>query len=201
MAENNANNYSEGYFYGILDIYVALMSTQDSPSAKPTYGNYQVMGKTIEAQITPNYKEGKVYASNVATRNEKRVDSYTVSLNLDKIPYAMREKILGRYKDLNGVQIVKGSQKAPFVAIAFALTLDDGSLELWTLYKGKFSEPTQVGHTDSDNMTYQHPTIEATFIRRECDDALAAIAATADANVLETVKNNWFTRVYEAKTT
>ncbi len=201
MAENNANNYSEGYFYGILDIYVALMSTQDSPSTKPTYGNYQVMGKTIEAQITPNYKEGKVYASNVATRNEKRVDSYTVSLNLDKIPYAMREKILGRYKDLNGVQIVKGSQKAPFVAIAFALTLDDGSLELWTLYKGKFSEPTQVGHTDSDNMTYQHPTIEATFIRRECDDALAAIAATADANVLETVKNNWFTRVYEAKTT
>ena len=201
MAENNANNYSEGYFYGILDIYVALMSTQDSPSTKPTYGNYQVMGKTIEAQITPNYKEGKVYASNVATRNEKRVDSYTVSLNLDKIPYAMREKILGRYKELNGVQIVKGSQKAPFVAIAFALTLDDGSLELWTLYKGKFSEPTQVGHTDSDNMTYQHPTIEATFIRRECDDALAAIAATADANVLETVKNNWFTRVYEAKTT
>ena len=103
MAENNANNYSEGYFYGILDIYVALMSTQDSPSTKPTYGNYQVMGKTIEAQITPNYKDGKVYASNVATRNEKRVDSYTVSLNLDKIPYAMREKILGRYKDLNGV--------------------------------------------------------------------------------------------------
>ena len=94
MAENNANNYSEGYFYGILDIYVALMSTPDSPSTKPTYGNYQVMGKTIEAQITPNYKEGKVYASNVATRNEKRVDSYTVSLNLDKIPYAMREKIL-----------------------------------------------------------------------------------------------------------
>ncbi len=201
MAENNANNYSEGYFYGILDIYVALMSTPDSPSTKPTYGNYQVMGKTIEAQITPNYKEGKVYASNVATRNEKRVDSYTVSLNLDKIPYAMREKILGRYKDLNGVQIVKGSQKAPFVAIAFALTLDDGSLELWTLYKGKFSEPTQVGHTDSDNMTYQHPTIEATFIRREYDDALAAIAATADANVLETVKNNWFAHVYEAKTT
>ena len=197
MDENNANNYSEGYFYGILDIYVALMSTQDSPSTKPTYGNYQVMGKTIEAQITPNYKEGKVYASNVATRNEKRVDSYTVILNLDKIPYAMREKILGRYKDLNGVQIVKGSQKAPFVAIAFALTLDDGSLELWTLYKGKFSEPTQVGHTDSDNMTYQHPTIEGTFVRREYDDKLAAIAATADADVMETVEAGWFEQVYE----
>lgn len=200
MAENNANNYSEGYFYGILDIYVALMSTQDSPNAKPTYGNYEVMGKTIEAQITPNYKEGKVYASNVSTRHEKRVDSYTVSLNLDKIPYAIREKILGRYKDKNGVQIIKGNQQPPFVAIAFALTLDDDSLELWTLYKGKFSEPAQVGHTDSDNIAYQHPTIEATFIRREYDDALAAVAATADEHVMATVRAGWFTTVYEAKT-
>lgn len=199
--QQGANAYSEGYFYGILDIYVALMTGADGPSTKPTYGSYQVMGKTIEAQITPNYKEGKVYASNTATRSEKRVDSYTVSLNLDKIPYAIREIILGRYKDKNGVQIVKGNQQAPFVAIAFALTLDDGSLELWTLYKGKFSEPTQVGHTDADTITYQHPTIEATFIRREYDDALAAIAATADQNVMETVKAGWFTSVYEAKTT
>jgi phi13 family phage major tail protein len=199
--QQGANAYSEGYFYGILDIYVALMTGADGPSTKPTYGSYQVMGKTIEAQITPNYKEGKVYASNTATRSEKRVDSYTVSLNLDKIPYAIREIILCRYKDKNGVQIVKGNQQAPFVAIAFALTLDDGSLELWTLYKGKFSEPTQVGHTDADTITYQHPTIEATFIRREYDDALAAIAATADQNVMETVKAGWFTSVYEAKTT
>ena len=200
-AQQGANAYSEGYFYGILDIYVALMTGADSPSARPTYGAYDVLGKTIEAQITPNYKEGKVYASNVATRNEKRVDSYTVSLNLDKIPYAMREKVLGRFKDANGVQIVKGTQQAPYVAIAFALTLDDGSLELWTLYKGKFSEPGQTGHTDSDSMTYQHPTIEATFIRREYDDNLAAIAATADQNVMETVKAGWFTQVYEAVTT
>ena len=197
----SGGTYSEGYFYGILDIYFALMTGTDSPSSKPTYGTPEVMGKTIEATITPNYKEGKVYASNVATRQEKRVDSYTVSLNLDKIPYAIRKKLLGRYEDMNGVQIVKGSQQAPFVAIMFALTLDDGSQELWTLYKGKFAEPTQVGHTDSDTMTYQHPTIEATFIRREYDDALAAIAATADQNVMQTVQAGWFSSVYEAVTT
>ena len=196
-ALQGANAYSEGYFYGVLDIYYALMKTPDGPKVKPTYDPYEVLGKTIEVTITPNYKEGKVFASNVATRNEKRVDSYTVSINLDKVPYAVREKILGRMKDSNGVQIIKGNQIAPYVAIAFALTLDDGSKELWTLYKGKFSEMSQTGHTDSDSMTYQHPTIEATFIRRECDDALAAIAATADENVMETVEAGWFEQVYE----
>ena len=197
-ALQGANAYSEGYFYGVLDIYYALMKTPDGPKVKPTYDPYKVMGKTIEVTITPNYKEGKVFASNVATRNERRVDSYTVSLNLDKVPYAVREEILGRMKDSNGVQIIKGSQIAPYVAIAFALTLDDNTKELWTLYKGKFSEMSQTGHTDSDSMTYQHPTIEATFIRRECDDALAAIAATADENVMETVEASWFEEVYEA---
>lgn len=206
MPENNntalqgANAYSEGYFYGVLDIYFALMTSADGPKTKPTYGEYEVLGKTIEVTITPNYKEGKVFASNVATRNERRVDSYTVSINLDKVPYAVREKVLGRMKDSNGVQIIKGNQIAPYVAIAFALTLDDGSKELWTLYKGKFSEMSQTGHTDSDTMTYQHPTIEATFIRREYDDALAAIAATADEGVMETVEASWFTTVYEAAT-
>ncbi len=196
-ALQGANAYSEGYFYGVLDIYYAVMKTPDGPKVKPTYDPYEVLGKTIEVTITPNYKEGKVFASNVATRNEKRVDSYTVSINLDKVPYAVREEILGRMKDSNGVQIIKGNQIAPYVAIAFALTLDDGSKELWTLYKGKFSEMSQTGHTDSDSMTYQHPTIEATFIRRECDDALAAIAATADENVMETVEAGWFEQVYE----
>ena len=197
----NNGNYTEGYFYGILDIYFALMTGTDSQYVRPTYGSPDVLGKTIEATITPNYKEGKVYASNVATRNEKRVDSYTVSLNLDKIPYAKRETVLGRDKDSNGVQIIKGNQVAPYLAIMFALTLDDGSKELWVLYKGKFSEPSQTGHTDSDSMTYQHPTIEGTFVRREYDDALAAIAATADEEVMATVEAGWFTQVYEAVTT
>ena len=196
--QNAATNYTEGYFYGILDIYFALMATEDSSASKPTYGAYQVMGKTIDAQIVPNYKEGKVYASNVATRSEKRVDTYTVTLNLDKIPYAVREVLLGRHKDSNGVQIIKGGQHAPNVAIAFALTLDDGSKELWTMYKGKFAEPTQNGHTDSDTMTYQHPTIEGTFVRREYDDALAAVVATADASVADSVKTDWFQQVYES---
>lgn len=188
----------EGYFYGILDIYFALMATADTAAAAPTYGDFEVMGKTIEATITPNYKEAKVHASNATTRNEKRVDTYTVSLNLDKIPFAVREKLLGRMKDANGVQIIKGGQRAPQVAIAFALTLDDGSLELWTLYKGTFAEHAQTGHTDSDTMTFQHPTIEATFVRRTYDDALAAIVATADKSVPDTVRTNWFHNVYEA---
>ena len=196
MPRNNIAG--EGYYYGVLDVYYAKMITPDSPAAAPTYGAYASMGKTIEVTITPNYKEGKVHASNVATRNERRVDSYTVAANIDKIPYEVRKDVLGREQDTNGVQVIRGSQDAPVVAIAFALTLDDGSQELWTLYKGKFAEFGQTGHTDTDDsMQYQHHNIEATFVRREWDDALAAIADTADSSVSATVKEDWFQEVYE----
>ncbi len=202
MSEVTQEVKREGYYYGILDIYYAVMDKDtDTAAAAPTYSPYKVMGKTIDATITPQYKEGKVHASNATTRNEQRVDTYKVSLNLDKIPYTVREELLGRYRDANGVQIIKGGQRTPQVAIAFALTLDDGSLELWTLYKGAFAEHAQTGHTDSDTMTYQHPTIEGTFVRRTYDDNLAAVAATADASIGNTVRENWFKTVYEEKKT
>lgn len=116
----------EGYYTGVLDIYYALITKPETATTKPVYAAPAVMGKTIEVTITPNYKEGSVYASNVATRNEKRVDSYTVSVNVDKLPYAVRKALLGRTQDSKGVQIIKGGQKAPEVAIGFAMTLDDG---------------------------------------------------------------------------
>ena len=174
----------EGYYTGVLDIYYALITKPETAT-------------TIEVTITPNYKEGSVYASNVATRNEKRVDSYTVSANVDKLSYAVRKALLGRTQDSKGVQIIKGGQKAPEVAIGFAMTLDDGSKELWWMYKGTFAEPTSTARTDSNNTTYQHPTIEGKFVRRECDDALAAVVDTADSSVADNVKTDWLQSVYE----
>ena len=128
----------EGYYTGVLDIYYALITKPETATTKPVYAAPAVMGKTIEVTITPNYKEGSVYASNVATRNEKRVDSYTVSVNVDKLSYAVRKALLGRTQDS----------------------------------KGK-------------------------FVRRECDDALAAVVDTADSSVADNVKTDWLQSVYE----
>lgn len=169
----------EGYFYGILDIYYAPMTTEETSTTAPTYGTPKVLAKSIEVTVTPAYREGKMHASNATVRNVKRVDTYTVSLNVDKIPHAVLAELLGRKEDSNGVQIIKGGNKPPYVAIGFACTLDDDSKELWWLYKGTFSEPTKTAKTDADAIEYQTPTIEGVFIRRMNDDALAAVVDTA----------------------
>ena len=193
-------NQAEEYFSGVLDVYYAVMTGEDKRGAQaaPGYDQFETLGKTIDVNIVPSYKEGRVYASNAMQRNQRKVDYYTVTLNMDKIPYDVRQKLLGRTVDANGVQFIGGDDIAPNVAIAFEITMDGGNSELWVMYKGTFAEPTQAAHTDADTITYQHPTIEGRFVRREFDNKISAVVATDGPNVTSTVKDNWFTQVYEA---
>lgn len=202
MPDNETNNETRtltpqnaGYYEGVTDVYYALMTTMDGPATAPVYGTPAVAGKTIEIQVTPNYKEGKVYASNVATRRENRVDSYTVSLNLDQIIPSVRKILLGREEGADGVQLIKGNKSGPWVAILFAVTLDDDTKEYWVMYKGRFQEPNSTHHTKNDGDSYQHPTIQATFVRLENNDALAAVASEADGSSAAT--SAWYGSVYQ----
>lgn len=192
---NTLTPQNAGYYEGVTDVYYALMTTMDGPSTAPVYGTPAVAGKTIEIQITPNYREGKVYASNIATRREQRVESYTVSLNLDQIIPSVRKELLGREQGTDGVELIKGSNIGPWVAILFSVTLDDGTKEYWAMYKGRFQEPTGTHHTRNDGDSYQHPTIQATFVRLENNDALAAVASEAGGSTEATAA--WFTEVYQ----
>ena len=79
----------EGYYYGILDVYYAIMKTEDTATAAPPYDDPAVLAKSIAVPITPAYRAGKLYASNATVRDKKKIDSYGVKLNVDKIPAAV----------------------------------------------------------------------------------------------------------------
>ena len=185
-----------GYYEGVLDLYYAIMSGEDTTAAAPTYNVPKVLAKSIEVTITPRYREGSLYASNAAVRREKRIDGYDVTVNVDQIVSAVRKELTGRHTDSKGVQIIKGSQEAPYLALGFAQTKDNNAQELWWLYKGKFAEGEKTAKTRGDNIEYQTPTMTAQFDRRIFDDALAAIVDSDDDGVSEIVAK-WFDAVYE----
>ena len=164
-----------GYYEGVTDVYYALMTSPDLMNADPEYGTPKVAGKSIEISVTPNYKENKVYASNVATRREQVVDSYSVQLNLDQIIPERRAELLGRLTDNDGVEVVTGKRIAPLVAILYAATLDDGTVEYRTLYKGRFGEPTNTHHTRNDGDSYQHPVITGVFTPLDGSGLLSSV--------------------------
>jgi phi13 family phage major tail protein len=189
----------DGYYTGVLDLYWAEMTTEDTATTAPVYGEPAVLGKTIEVTITPVTKEGKVYASNVATRNEDRIVGYDVSINPDAIDPETLATIVGRATE-SGVQLVKSGQTAPWVALGFAATRDDDTKEYWWLYKGKFGEPTRTAQTDSDSMNYQHPQLEGHFVQRADNSAIAAIADSTVTDA-EAAIASWFSAVYTGGST
>lgn len=187
----------QGYFYGLLDLYAAEMTTEDTATTPPVYGEPYLVGKGIEVTITPAFREGKMYAGNVQTRNKKLIDSYGVKINPDAMTPATLLKMLPRVADGNGVQVVSGNTNQKTLALAFICTLDDGNKEYWWLYKGQFVEVTKTAKTDGEKIEYQTPTLEGTFIRRMNDNNLAVVADSSNASIPASVFSSWLTDVYE----
>lgn len=153
-----------GYYEGVTDVWYALTNGQNTEQALPSYSTPKVAGKSVEISVTPNFREAKVYASDYTTRREQRVESYTVSLNLDQLIPSVRQELLGRTAGADGVELVTGKNLGPWVALLFAATLDDGSKEYWRLFYGRFSEPGATHHTRNDGESYQHPVIQGIFL-------------------------------------
>ena len=190
-----ADTQNIGYYEGVLDLYYALMTTEDTPSAAAAYGNPEVLAKNIETTVTPRYREGVLHASNVAVRRKKQIAGYDLSINVDQVAAAVRVALLGRKVDAKGVEVIRDDQNAPYVAVGFALTKDNGEKELWWIYKGKFAESEKKGKTKTDSIEYQTPTLTAAFDARY-DGAIAGIVDSDGPGVDASVVANWFKSVY-----
>lgn len=188
------------YYEGVLDVYYALMTTVDTASTAAVYGTPKILGKSINVTATPKYAEGSLYASNVAVRKVKKLAGYDVNINADQLLATVRRDVLGRQTDTNGVELLSGSTVAPYVALAFAITKDNGSKELWWLYKCQGAEMDVSAKTRSDTIEYQTPTIKFSCERRANDDMLGVVVDSDDPGIGTGVVSGWFSSVYGATT-
>lgn len=185
--------YAYGIYSGTTDIYYALMTTEDSSSTPAAYGTPKVLGKSVSFSVTPTYKEGEKYASNAAVRRVKRLNSYEVTIACDAITTETLAEVLGRTIGEDGVQVVKGTDEPPYIALGFGITKDDGSQELWWLYKGKMARDEISGETETGDINYQDIELTGVFDRRINDDAICAVTDTKDSSMTAAT---WFNKVY-----
>lgn len=197
------NPQSTGVFTGILDVIVAKQLTEGDSATPPTYDTPHVFGMGIEVAISPQFAEGELNASNVVARRSKKVRRYNVKTNVATVSPEMKNYVLGRKKDANGVEILGGDDTdVPTVAVGLARTKDNGAMELWWLYRGMFSEPEVSGKTETNgSIEYQTPTLEVVCDRRKCDNKLGMVVDSDDPTIPESVIENWFSAVYEAAKT
>lgn len=187
-----------GVFTGVLDVYYAEMTTADTASTAPVYGTPAILGKAIEVTITPTVNEGQLSASNKRVKWTKKITGYEISMNTDNVDPAVLAKVLGRTSTTAKVQYVNSAQVIPNIALGFCATYDDGTKELWWIYKCQCAEITRDMKTEEgDNVEYNTPTLEAVAMPLLNNGNLAAVC---DTNVVTTasIASGWFTNVFLA---
>ena len=208
VADQEALLAALGIYNGVGTMVAAVMETEDTPSMPPKYGPVFRCGEGIEYGLTPSFAEGELYGSNSAIRKESLVNYYDFKANLARILPNAASLLLGRVTDKNGIGLVS-DRNAPYVAVGFEATRDDGTRVLRWLLKGRLKEETVTFKTKSGSVEYQTPTIEGTFIFRRDEVSITlgdqtrkvrpiiASLDTATGEEQAALADTFFDKVYE----
>jgi phi13 family phage major tail protein len=172
------------YFTGLKRFTYWIMA------ANGTYGTAHTVDNIVQATATANTATGSLYADDKKKATATSLNSKTLELILASLPLQDQANILG-HEYVNGGIVVKDTDIAPYIAVAYERTKDDGKSELKVMYKGRFNEPTESAVTKNDSINYQTLTTSGEFIY---DDAgfLEYKVDTGDVNTDATQVANWY---------
>jgi phi13 family phage major tail protein len=183
-----------GVVVGLRDLHYAVLSADTSVSA--TYAAPKTLAAAISAKITPNTSSATLYANDVAIATSNAMGAVDVTLEIDQIPAAVLNELLGITKDANGVLKFDDQVNAPYVALGFRAPLSGGGYRYVWLSKGKFSIPEDQYNTKGDKVEFQTKSISGQFVTREFDKVWKVEVDSNDVTD-PTVIDGWFTTVYQ----
>lgn len=168
---------------GLKNLYYAPI-TEDG--ATTTYGPPKKIGNAVSVDINPAVQKNALYGDDMAVATATSLGEVTVSLETTDIPLEDQAVLLGAtYDSVNNTILSKGSDVAPYVGIAFESEKHSGGIRCAKLLKGKFAPSQETINTKGENIEFQVPKIEGTFVARQSDGAwkqvkdFAAGASTA----------------------
>lgn len=110
----------------------------------------------------------RAYGDNKTAEMATSSGEISVSSQFHTIPMEDKQILLGLEKS-NGLTALGSGDSAPYVAVVFAKTYEDGSKEYVGLPKGLFTRPNIEGQTKEDSVEFSSEEIEAEFMDREVD--------------------------------
>lgn len=110
----------------------------------------------------------RAYGDNKTAEMATSSGEISLSSQFHTIPLEDKKVLLG-LETSNGLTAMGSSDTAPYVAVIFAKTYEDGSREYVGLPKGLFTRPGIEGQTKEDGVEFSSEEIEAQFMDREVD--------------------------------
>jgi phi13 family phage major tail protein len=148
----------------------------------------------MSLKISPQLVEAKMYGDGIVRRQQSKIETYNVELELNKIPIEDRAGMLGQ-TCVKGVVEEGISDEAPDIAIGYEIEGDESSSEYVWLYKGKMAPLEDATQQKTDKLTYQSQTAKLTFVPREYDGKTKKYADSTGTGYEATTGSTWFNAV------
>lgn len=185
---------------GVEGLYYAVLSADTSDAL--TYGDPVEVPGLISINVNPNTNSATLYADNKAGVTYSTVGTIEVEIELDHLADDVIGVLTGRQTDAEGYNYVTNINNAPYVALMYKQTYDNGTASYVRLLKGKFKEPAQNSETQNDSVNFQTGTISAEFVATNhklteaSNMSVLMITQDEESTSYAAPTGNWYDAVY-----
>lgn len=176
---------------GLKDVYYAIMNT-DPAGGTPTYAAPVRMVGAITANINPNTNSETLYADDGPNEVATTLGAIGLELNVVDVDLDTQAALLG-HTVTGGVLKRLASDTPPWVAIGFRSLKSNGNYRYTWLAKGKFQLPEQNNETKGDQINFQTPTLNGSFVKRDSDDEWERHIDEDHVDYVAAMGSAWFT--------
>lgn len=150
---------------GCDNLVYAIMTTEDTTTTEPTYGEVKSAPGVMSININPNGTIETLFADDGAMETAATTGKIEVEIQKNALTSENKADLLGHTIDSNGGVVFADSDVPPWVAIGFRTLKSNGNYRYVWLYKGKFSEPEDSNETKGDGINFQTDTITGNFAK------------------------------------
>lgn len=150
---------------GCDNLVYATMTTEDTITTPPEYGEVVKAPGVISVNINPNGAQETLFADDGPMDTAATLGKIDVAINKAELTSKNKADLLGHSIDSNGGVLYGDSDIAPWTAIGFRTLKSNGNYRYVWLYKGKFTEPEDNNETKGDSINFQTDTINGQFMK------------------------------------
>lgn len=173
-----------------------LDANSDTETVAASYQSPEYLSRLIQITTTPVFAEGSLESDDGLEEDVALMIAIDVEIEASQLTDVIRASLLGHSIDQGGGVVVKGSDEAPFGALAWEELLSGSGVAKYkkvVLYKGRFREMTETARTtEKAGITYQTHKLTGRFYRRMYDGALKYSMREDTASANATKLAAWF---------
>lgn len=150
---------------GVSNFHYAPMTTEDTLTTPPAYGDVVSAPGIMSININPNASVDTLFADDGPFETATTIGQVEVEVQKNALTSKNKADLLGKTIDSKGGLISSSTDTPPWVAIAFRSLKSNGKYRYVWLYKGKFQDPEDNNETKGDSINWQSDTITGNFVR------------------------------------